>query len=145
MKGYYRAPEETALAIDAEGWFNTRDLARMEDGKVYIVGRTKELIVRFGFNVYPAEVEAVLNTCPGVVRSAVIGRTVAGDGNEEVVAFVQPAPGSTLTSTQLAEHAAGHLAPYKRPSQIVLVPALPMTPTGKVVKTELTKMAAGAA
>jgi acyl-CoA synthetase (AMP-forming)/AMP-acid ligase II len=145
MKGYYRAPEETALAIDAEGWFNTRDLARMEDGKVYIVGRTKELIVRFGFNVYPAEVEAVLNTCPGVVRSAVIGRTVAGDGNEEVVAFVQPAPGSTLTSTQLAEHAAGHLAPYKRPSQIVLVPALPMTPTGKVVKTELTKMAAGGA
>jgi acyl-CoA synthetase (AMP-forming)/AMP-acid ligase II len=145
MKGYYRAPEETALAINADGWFNTRDLARMEDGKVYIVGRTKELIVRFGFNVYPAEVEAVLNTCPGVVRSAVIGRTVAGDGNEEVVAFVQPAPGSTLTSTQLAEHAAGHLAPYKRPSQIVLVPALPMTPTGKVVKTELTKMAAGAA
>ena len=145
MKGYYRAPEETALAIDAEGWFNTRDLARMEDGKVYIVGRTKELIVRFGFNVYPAEVEAVLNTCPGVVRSAVIGRTVAGDGNEEVVAFVQPAPGSTLTSTQLAEHAAGHLAPYKRPSQIVLVSALPMTPTGKVVKAELAKIAVGGA
>ena len=145
MKGYYRAPEETALAIDAEGWFNTRDLARMEDGKVHIVGRTKELIVRFGFNVYPAEVEAVLNTCPGVVRSAVIGRTVAGDGNEEVVAFVQPAPGSTLTSTQLAEHAAGHLAPYKRPSQIVLVSALPMTPTGKVVKAELAKIAVGGA
>jgi long-chain acyl-CoA synthetase len=145
MKGYYRAPEETAVAINAEGWFNTRDLARMEDGKLYIVGRTKELIVRFGFNVYPAEVEAVLNGCPGVVRSAVIGRTVADDGNEEVVAFVQPAPGSSLTSTQLAEHAAGHLAPYKRPSQIVLVSALPMTPTGKVVKAELTKMAASGA
>jgi len=141
MKGYYRAPEETATAIDEEGWFNTRDLARMEDGKLYIVGRTKELIVRFGFNVYPGEVEAVLNACPGVVRSAVIGRT-ASDGNEEVVAFVQPAAGSSLTSTQLAEHAAGHLAPYKRPSQIVLVSALPMTPTGKVVKAELTKMAA---
>jgi acyl-CoA synthetase (AMP-forming)/AMP-acid ligase II len=145
MKGYYRAPEETATAISVEGWFNTRDLARMEYGKLYIVGRTKELIVRFGFNVYPAEVEAVLNACPGVVRSAVIGRTAVGDGNEEVVAFVQPAPGSSLTSTQLAEHAAGHLAPYKRPSQIVLVSALPMTPTGKVVKAELTKMAAGGA
>jgi long-chain acyl-CoA synthetase len=145
MKGYYRAPEETALAINAEGWFNSRDLARMEDGKIYIVGRTKELIVRFGFNVYPAEVEAVLNACPGVVRSAVIGRTVAGDGNEEVVAFVQPAPGSSLTSAHVAEHAAGHLAPYKRPSQIVLVLALPMTPTGKVVKGELTKMAASGA
>jgi len=142
MKGYYRAPEETASAINAEGWFNTRDLARLEDGKLYIVGRTKELIVRFGFNVYPAEVEAVLNACPGVVRSAVIGRTVAGDGNEEVVAFIQPAPGSSLTSTQVEEHAAGHLAPYKRPSQIVLVSALPMTLTGKVVKAELTKMAA---
>jgi long-chain acyl-CoA synthetase len=141
MKGYYRAPEETATAINEEGWFNTRDLARMEDGKLYIVGRTKELIVRFGFNVYPAEVEAVLNGCPGVVRSAVVGRT-AGDGNEEVVAFVQTAPGSLLTSTQLAEHAAGHLAPYKRPSQIVFVSTLPLTPTGKVVKAELTKMAA---
>src|SRR6266403_2572472 len=142
MKGYYRAPEETASAINAEGWFNTRDLARLEDGKLYIVGRTKELIVRFGFNVYPAEVEAVLNACPGVVRSAVIGRTVAGDGNEEVVAFIQPAVGSTLTSTEVADHATAHLAPYKRPSQIVLVSALPLTPTGKVVKAELTKMAA---
>jgi acyl-CoA synthetase (AMP-forming)/AMP-acid ligase II len=144
MQGYYRAPEETASAINAEGWFNTRDLAQLEDGKLYIVGRTKELIVRFGFNVYPAEVEAVLNACPGVVRSAVIGRTVAGDGNEEVLAFVQPAPDSSLTSTQLAEYAAGHLAPYKRPSQIVLVSALPLTPTGKVVKTELAKMVATA-
>src|SRR5437879_2581421 len=139
MKGYYRAPEETAAAIDADGWFNTRDLAQLEDGNLFIVGRTKDLIVRFGFNVNPAEVEAVLNACPGVVRSAVIGRTLAGDGNEEVVAFVQPAPGSSLTSTQLAEHAAGHLAPYKRPSQIVLLSALPLTPTGKVVKAELTK------
>jgi long-chain acyl-CoA synthetase len=145
MKGYYRAPEETAAAINPEGWFNTRDLARREDGKLYIVGRTKELIVRFGFNVYPAEVEAVLNACPGVVRSAVIGRAAAGDGNEEVLAFVQLTPGSSLTSVQVAEHAAGHLAPYKRPSQIVLVDALPLTPTGKVVKAELAKLASGSA
>src|SRR5208283_1775123 len=61
MKGYYRAPQETAAAIDAEGWFNTRDLARLEGGNLFIVGRTKVLIVRFGFNVYPAEIEAVLN------------------------------------------------------------------------------------
>src|SRR5437879_3894934 len=91
MKGYYRAPEETAAAIDPEGWFNTRDLARLEGGNLFIVGRTKELIVRFGFNVYPAEVEAVLNAHPGIVRSAVIGRSVEGaEGDEEVVAFVQP-------------------------------------------------------
>jgi acyl-CoA synthetase (AMP-forming)/AMP-acid ligase II len=140
MKGYYRAPEETAAAIDQEGWFNTRDLARIEDGYLFIVGRTKELIVRFGFNVYPAEVEAVLNNHAQVVRSAVIGRTVAGvDGGEEVIAFVQPAPGSTLTAEEMAEHATKYLAPYKRPSQILLVPEMPLTPTGKVMKEELTK------
>ena len=74
-KGYYRAPEETAAAINSEGWFNTRDLARVEAGHLFIVGRTKELIVRFGMNVYPAEIEAVLNTHAAVVRSAVIGAT----------------------------------------------------------------------
>ena len=78
MKGYYRAPEETAAAIDVEGWFNTRDLARLEDGNLFIVGRTKDLIVRRGFNVYPAEVEAVLNAHPAVVQSGVIGRCVGG-------------------------------------------------------------------
>ncbi len=139
MKGYYRAPEETAAAIDAEGWFNTRDLARLEDGNLFIVGRTKDLIVRRGFNVYPAEVEAVLNGHPAVVQSAVIGRSVEGD--EEVVAFVQPLPDSLVTVTDLAEYAAQHLAPYKRPSQILLVPAMPVTPTGKVVKAELAKIA----
>jgi long-chain acyl-CoA synthetase len=142
MKGYYRAPEETAAAVDAEGWFNTRDLARLEDGNLFIVGRTKELIVRFGLNVYPAEVEAVLNAQAGVVRSAVIGRSVEGvEGGEEVVAFVELSPGSSLTETELSEHAARHLAPYKRPSQILFVPSMPLTPTGKVVKDELAKMA----
>jgi long-chain acyl-CoA synthetase len=146
MKGYYHAPEETAAAIDSEGWFNTRDLARIEDGYLFIVGRTKELIVRFGFNVYPAEVEAVLNNHPEVVRSAVIGRSVAGvDGGEEVIAFVQIAPGSSLTAESMVEHAVQHLAPYKRPSQILIVPAMPLTPTGKVMKEELAKRITGAA
>jgi long-chain acyl-CoA synthetase len=140
MKGYYRAPEETANAIDAEGWFNTRDLARLEDRNLFIVGRTKELIVRFGFNVYPAEVEAVLNTHPAVVQSAVIGRSV--EGNEEVVAYVQPLPGSPVTIAELAEHAARNLAPYKRPSAIMLVSAMPVTPTGKIAKSELQRLAA---
>jgi acyl-CoA synthetase (AMP-forming)/AMP-acid ligase II len=142
MKGYYRAPEETANAIDAEGWFNTRDLARMEDGSLFIVGRTKELIVRFGFNVYPAEIEAVLNAHPAVIRSAVIGRSVEGaEGDEEVIAFVQLKSGLTLRAAELAEHTTRHLAPYKRPSQILIVPTMPVTLTGKVVKDELAKMA----
>jgi long-chain acyl-CoA synthetase len=142
MKGYYHAPEETAAAVNPEGWFNTRDLARLENGYLFIVGRTKELIVRFGENVYPAEVEAVLNSHPAVVRSAVIGRTVDGtEGGEEVVAFVQLSPSSPITEAELAQHAAQHLAPYKRPSQILLVPSMPLTPTGKVVKGELARMA----
>src|SRR5882724_6360707 len=74
MRGYYRDPERTAAVIDADGWFNIGDLARFEDDILYVVGRTKELIIRSGFNVYPAEVEAVRNGHPAVVQSAVIGR-----------------------------------------------------------------------
>ncbi len=139
MKGYYRAPEETAAAINSEGWFNTCDLARVEDGNLFIVGRTKDLIVHHGFNVYPAEVEAVLNGHPNVAQSAVIGRSFAGD--EEVLAFVQPQPDSAITSNDIAEYASRRLAAYKRPAHIFVVPSLPLTPTGKVMKAELAKMA----
>jgi len=139
MKGYYRAPKETAAAIDLEGWFSTCDLARLQDGSLFIVGRTKELIIRSGFNVYPVEVEAVLNAHPQVGRSAVIGRPNGGD--EEVVAFVQLQPGSQLQTTELAEYAAKHLAPYKRPSHILLLADMPVTPTGKVAKGALSKIA----
>lgn len=138
MKGYYRAPEATADAIDADGWFNSRDLARLENGNLFIVGRTKDLIVRSGFNVYPVEVEAVLNAHTAVARSAVIGRPVQGD--EEVLAFVQLIPGSLITAAELMEYAAARLATYKRPSRIILLESLPLTPTGKVAKTELTKL-----
>jgi long-chain acyl-CoA synthetase len=137
MKGYYRAPEETAAAINTEGWFNTRDLARMEDEHLFIVGRTKEMIVRFGFNVYPAEVEAILNACPGVARSAVIGKTVGSE--EEVIAFVQLSPDSTMTTEQIAQHAAKNLAPYKHPTRIIVLDEMPTTPTGKVSKDQLAK------
>jgi long-chain acyl-CoA synthetase len=143
MKGYYRAAEETAEAINPEGWFNTRDLARLENGYLFIVGRAKELIIRFGENVYPAEVEAVLNAHPAVVRSAVLGRTVAGtEGGEEVIAYVQLAANSSTSEVELSHHAAQHLAPYKRPSQILIVSSMPLTPTGKVIKSEIAKPAA---
>jgi acyl-CoA synthetase (AMP-forming)/AMP-acid ligase II len=138
MKGYYRAPEETRAAINEEGWYNTGDLARFEDGNLFIVGRTKDLIIRFGFNVYPAEVEAALNSHPAVVQSAVIGRTM--QGNEEILAFVQPSPDSHLTVPELAEHAAKHLAPYKRPTEFLLLATLPMTSTGKIAKTNLARI-----
>ncbi len=140
MKGYYHAPDETAAAINPEGWFNTRDLARIENGNLYIEGRTSELIVRFGENVYPAEVEAVLNAHPAVARSAVVGRSVEGTkGGEEVIAFVQLLPPATTSQGELAQFAAQHLAAHKRPSQILLVPSMPLTSTGKVMKGELAK------
>jgi acyl-CoA synthetase (AMP-forming)/AMP-acid ligase II len=140
MKGYYRASQETASAINSEGWFNARDLARLQDGNLFIVGRTKELIVRSGFNVYPVDVEAVLNAHPAVVQSAVIGRSVPGD--EQVLAFVQLSPGWQVTIGELAAYAAQHLALYKRPTEIFLVPVMPVTPTGKIIKSELAKIAA---
>lgn len=141
MKGYYRAPEETAVAISADGWFNTRDLARLRDGYLFIEGRTKELIIRFGLNVYPAEVEAVLNSHPAVAHSAVLGRTVVGTaGGEEVVAFIQAKPGLEVQESEIAQYAAQQLAPHKRPSHILIVPNMPLTPTGKVVKGELSKL-----
>ncbi len=139
MLGYYGAPLETAAAIDADGWFNTRDLARFEDDYLFIVGRSKELIIRFGFNVYPPEVEAALNDHPAVVQSAVVGCTVGGD--EEIVAFVQVATGMTVSEAALADHAAARLAAYKRPTRIVLTDALPAGTSGKVLKSELAQRA----
>ncbi len=140
MKGYYRAPEETAAAVNTEGWFNSRDLGRMVDGNLFLVGRTKDLIIRSGFNVYPAEVEAVLNSHPAVAQSAVLGRAVSGD--EEIVAFVQLMPEISVTTRELQEYAAKRLATYKWPSRIVVLQAMPATPTGKIVKGELAKMLA---
>jgi acyl-CoA synthetase (AMP-forming)/AMP-acid ligase II len=140
MRGYYRNVELTARTIDADGWLKTGDLARIEgDGALFIVGRIKELIIRSGFNVYPAEVEAVLNAHPAVTQSAVVGRAVPD--NEEVVAFVELAPGRTVTIEELAQFAAGRLAPYKRPAEIVILPALPASATGKIRKQALRVMA----
>jgi len=135
MRSYYRAPDLTAKAIDPDGWFNTGDLARFQDGVLYIVGRTKEMIIRSGFNVYPAEIEAVLSTHDAVVQCAVVGRPV--EGNEEVVAFVQLIKGSTATVADLMAHVAPQLTSYKRPSEIILMDALPATSTGKLLKHKL--------
>jgi long-chain acyl-CoA synthetase len=135
MRGYYRAPELTAAAIDANGWFNTGDLARLDGDKLHVVGRTKELIIRSGFNVYPPEVEGVLNAHPDVVQSAVVGRAV--EGNEEVIAYVQLLPGAKADAAALMAHARAQLTAYKRPAEIVILDALPANSTGKILKHKL--------
>jgi long-chain acyl-CoA synthetase len=142
MKGYYKASEETAAVIDREGWFNTRDLARFEDENLFIVGRSSELITRFGFNVFPAEIEAVLNAYPGVARCAAFGR--AANGDSEIIACVSPLPGTLVTTAALAAYAAGQLAPYKRPTRILLMAEFPTSPNGKILKSELADMIDGA-
>jgi len=139
MLGYYKAPEATAATMTADGWFRTGDLARFEGDHLFIVGRCKELIIRSGFNVYPAEIEAVFNTHPDVTQSAVVGRAVPG--NEEIVAFIQPVPGRVLSLADLEAFAAERLAPYKRPQEIVLLEALPASATGKILKGRLAEMA----
>jgi long-chain acyl-CoA synthetase len=137
MAGYFGATGDTAALLRPDGWLATGDLARrLPDGSFELVGRRKEMIIRSGFNVYPAEVEAALNSLPAVSQSAVLGRKL-DDGNEEVVAFVRlREPESTDVST-IAHEAGQRLAPYKRPSRIVLVDEFPLGPTGKILKHEL--------
>ncbi|MEP5732038.1 MAG: class I adenylate-forming enzyme family protein [Sulfitobacter sp.] len=136
MRGYYRNPVETEKALDSEGWLHTGDLGKLdEEGLLHILGRSKELIIHGGFNVYPPEVEAALNDHPQVIQSAVIGRM--SDGDEQVLAFVQIAEGDQVDPAVLRQFVGERLAGYKRPSQIIVVHRLPAAPTGKILKHKL--------
>lgn len=136
MKGYYRNPAETAKALDAEGWLRTGDLGKIDEiGHIHILGRSKELIIHGGFNVYPPEVEAAFNDHPQVIQSAVIGRMK--DGDEQVLAFVQIADGDHVEVEDLRSFVAERLTGYKRPSQIIIGTVLPAAPTGKILKHKL--------
>lgn len=137
MLGYYRAPELTREVLTAGGWLRTGDLGFLEaDGALRIVGRSRDLIKRSGFTVYPLEVEAELASHPAVHRTAVLGIPAAG-ADERVVAFVELRAGAATTPAQLLEHARQRLAGYKVPQRIVIVPHLPLTENGKVRKLEL--------
>lgn len=137
MRGYFRNAEETAKVLDSDGWMHTGDLGKIDaEGRVHILGRSKELIIRGGFNVYPPEVEAAFNDHPRVVQSAVIGRKTA-TGDEEVLAFVQISESDSLDVSALDAFVSERLSPYKRPSRIVLTKSLPAAPTGKLLKHKL--------
>jgi long-chain acyl-CoA synthetase len=136
MKGYYRNPVETEKALSADGWLRTGDLGKIDDaGMLHILGRSKELIIHGGFNVYPPEVEAALNDHPQVIQSAVIGRM--SDGDEQVLAFVQIAQGDQVDADALRRFVGERLAGYKRPSRIIMGTSLPAAPTGKILKHKL--------
>jgi long-chain acyl-CoA synthetase len=139
MRGYFRNPEATRSVIDADGFLNTGDLVRFDAaGCMHIMGRSKELIIHSGFNVYPPEVEAVIARHPEVVICAVVGKAV--DGNEEVIAYIQRAAGSTLDAETLGAFIRPDLAAYKRPSRIFFMDTLPTAPSGKVLKHQLARL-----
>ncbi|WGL52242.1 long-chain fatty acid--CoA ligase [Nocardioides sp. BP30] len=137
MKGYYKRPDATAAAISPEGWFRSGDLGRRDaDGWYYIVDRTKDLIIRGGYNVYPREIEEVLMTHPAVSLSAVIGVPSEVHG-EEIKAYVILKPGATATAEEIVAWSKENMANYKYPRVVQIVPSLPMTATGKILKREL--------
>ncbi|MCG3129702.1 MAG: Long-chain-fatty-acid--CoA ligase [Phycisphaerae bacterium] len=137
MKGYFRNPEETSRVIDGEGWFHTGDMGRLDDdGYLTITGRLKEMLIVSGENVYPREIEAVLEQHPGVLQAAVIG--VPDESRGEVpAAFVLCAEGKAPTETELRHFARQSLGGFKVPRQIRISHELPVGPTGKILKRRL--------
>ena len=138
MQGYWQSPDSTAEAV-RDGWLHTGDVGHLDaDGWLFVVDRIKDLIIRGGFNVYPRDVEDVMLAHPSVVASAVVGRPDSKLG-EEVVAFVQLAPGAADTPTELIAYAREHLGAYKYPREVRIVEAIPLT---SVLKTDRKKLRA---
>jgi acyl-CoA synthetase (AMP-forming)/AMP-acid ligase II len=137
MLGYFRDTAATVQVMRPGGWYASGDLGRLAaDGALSVVGRLKEMIIRSGFNVYPAEVETVINRFRGVHLSAVVGVPEA-DGNEQIIAFIEMKPGQALDTDALRGYLAEHLSPYKRPARIERVDAMPLTSNGKILKRAL--------
>ncbi len=136
MAGYYHNQAATDEILDKQGWLRTGDLGfQDEHGNLHITGRAKELIIRSGFNVYPLEVEAALNQHPQVVQAAVIGHSA--NGNEDIVAFIQPLTGNGLAPDHLKDHLKDRLAAYKHPTRWIISDQLPAAPSGKILKARL--------
>jgi long-chain acyl-CoA synthetase len=142
MKGYLNQPEATAEAIDADGWFYTGDIGRVdEEGRYYIVDRKKDMIIRGGYNVYPREIEEVIYEHPAVREAAVVGIRHA-DLGEEVGAAASLHPGAELTESELREFVKERVAAYKYPRHVWFLDELPKGPTGKILKREIAAPAA---
>jgi long-chain acyl-CoA synthetase len=144
MKGYWNRPEETALAIDADGWLHTGDMARMDDkGYFFIVDRKKDMILVSGFNVYPNEIEDVLAGMPGVLEVAAVGVPDEKSGETVKVVIVRKDP--SLTADQVKAYAREYLTGYKRPHHVEFRTELPKSNVGKIIRRELREGAAPAA
>ena len=136
MKGYWNRPEDTAAAIDADGWLHTGDMAKMdEDGFFYIVDRKKDMILVSGFNVYPNEIEDVIAMMPGVLEVAAVG--VPDERSGEAVKLVIVKKDPALTVEQVKAHARENLTGYKQPRYVEFRDELPKTNVGKILRRAL--------
>jgi fatty-acyl-CoA synthase len=141
MLGYWCDPAQTDAAIDRAGWMHTGDLATMDDaGYLQIVGRSKDLIIRGGENIYPREIEEYLYAHPAVSDVQVVGIPDERYG-EVVVAFVRREADAELDADAVREHCRGRIAHFKVPSDVLFVAEFPMTVTGKVQKFKLREQA----
>ncbi|HEY6512136.1 MAG TPA: malonyl-CoA synthase [Burkholderiaceae bacterium] len=137
FKGYWRLPEKTKEEFTDDGWFKTGDVGKIDErGYVTIVGRSKDLVITGGYNVYPAEVEGFINELPGVAESAVVGLPHP-DFGEGVVAVVVAKPGSALDGAAIVAALKGRIANFKVPKQVFVVAELPRNTMGKVQKNLL--------
>jgi malonyl-CoA/methylmalonyl-CoA synthetase len=137
FKGYWRMPEKTAEEFTEDGWFKTGDVGRIDkDGYVTIVGRSKDLIISGGYNVYPAEIEGYINEMPGVAESALVG-VPHPDFGEVGVAVVIPKPGARLDADAIVAKLKSQLANFKIPKRCFIVGELPRNTMGKVQKNLL--------
>ena len=135
--GYWRMPEKTKEEFTDDGWFKTGDVGRIDErGYVTIVGRSKDLIISGGYNVYPAEVEGFINEMPGVAESALVG-VPHPDFGEVGVALVVPKPGATLDDAAVLQALKGRIANFKVPKRVFVVAELPRNTMGKVQKNVL--------
>jgi acyl-CoA synthetase (AMP-forming)/AMP-acid ligase II len=141
MEGYYKNPKATVETYRGK-YMTVGDVAiRDSEGYIYIVDRIKDMIIRGGVNIYPAEVEEVLAGMPAVADAAVVGRPDRQLG-ETVAAFVVTAEGAAASENEIQEYCGRHLANEKIPATIVFVEEIPRTPTGKILKRELREMLA---
>ncbi|MBN8508252.1 MAG: malonyl-CoA synthase [Burkholderiales bacterium] len=137
FKGYWRMPEKTAEEFSADLFFKTGDVGKVDaDGYVTIVGRSKDLIISGGYNVYPAEIESLINDMPGVAESAVVG-VPHPDFGEAVVAVIVPKPGAALDADAIVAALKASIANFKVPKAAFVVPELPRNTMGKVQKNLL--------
>ncbi len=141
MKGYYKMPEATAQAIDQNGWLHTGDLATVDaDGYYKITGRIKDMIIRGGENIYPKEIEDFIYTHPKVRDVQVVGVPSKVYG-EEIMAFVIPKEGVSVTEDEIKDFVRDSMAKHKVPSFVSFISAFPMNAAGKILKYKLREMA----